>query len=110
MTNLGEASYVLGIESSRNQEKGVLGLSQKNYIEKVLQRSNMQGCGGTDMPISKVDKLSKEQAPRTEQKKIEMSDKPYASLVGGLMYAQVCTRPDITFTISVLGRFQSNLG
>ena len=26
------------------------------------------------------------------------------------MYAQVCTRPDIAFPISVLGRFQSNPG
>ncbi|CAL2271583.1 unnamed protein product [Prunus armeniaca] len=43
-----------------NREKWVLGLSQKNYIEKVLQRFNMQGCGGTDMPISKVDNLSKD--------------------------------------------------
>ncbi|CAL8168840.1 unnamed protein product [Prunus armeniaca] len=60
MTDLGEASYVLGIEISKNREKWVLGLSQKNYIEKVLQRFNMQGCGGTDMPISKVDNLSKD--------------------------------------------------
>ncbi|KAI5317681.1 hypothetical protein L3X38_037388 [Prunus dulcis] len=66
MTDLGEASYVLGIEISRNREKRVLGLSQKNYIEKVLQRFNMQGCGGTDMPISKAHNLSKEQALRTE--------------------------------------------
>ncbi|CAL9021467.1 unnamed protein product [Prunus brigantina] len=110
MTDLGEATYVLGIEISRNREKGTLGLSQKNYIEKVLQRFNMLGCGGTDMPISKGDKLSREQAPRTEQEKAEMSDKPYASLVGSLMYAQVCTRPDIAFPISVLGRFQSNPG
>ncbi|KAM1899939.1 hypothetical protein ACFX14_028942 [Malus domestica] len=39
-----------------------------------------------------------------------MDEKPYASLVGSLMYAQVCTRPDLSFTISVLGRFQSNAG
>ena len=26
------------------------------------------------------------------------------------MYAQVCTRPDLAYAISVLGRFQSNLG
>ncbi|KAM1467715.1 hypothetical protein ACFX2I_032779 [Malus domestica] len=39
-----------------------------------------------------------------------MKDKPYASLVGNLMYAQVCTRLDLAFAVSVLGRFQSNLG
>ncbi|XP_060965473.1 secreted RxLR effector protein 161-like [Cannabis sativa] len=33
---------------------------------------------------------------------------PYASLVGSLMYAQVCTRPDITFVVGVLGRYLSD--
>lgn len=39
-----------------------------------------------------------------------MQSRPYASLVGSLMYAQVCTRPDIAFVVSLLGRFQSNAG
>ena len=35
---------------------------------------------------------------------------PYASAVGSLQYAQVCTRPDLTFVTGLLGRFQSNPG
>ena len=35
---------------------------------------------------------------------------PYASAVGSLMYAQVCTRPDIAFAVGMLGRYQSNPG
>ncbi|XP_068331474.1 secreted RxLR effector protein 161-like [Pyrus communis] len=62
------------------------------------------------MPISKGDKLSNEQCPTNNLEKEAMQDKPYASLVGSLMYAQGCTRPDLAFTISVLGRFQSNAG
>lgn len=37
-----------------------------------------------------------------------MKDKPYASLVDSLMYAQVCTRPDIAFAVGILGRYQIN--
>ena len=37
-----------------------------------------------------------------------MKNIPYASIVGSLMYAQVCTRPDIAFAIGMLGRYQSN--
>ena len=33
---------------------------------------------------------------------------PYSSLVGSLMYAQVCTRPDIVFVVGLLGRYLSN--
>ena len=35
---------------------------------------------------------------------------PYASAVGSLMYAQVCTRPDLAFVTGMLGRYQSNPG
>jgi len=39
-----------------------------------------------------------------------MSKIPYASVVGSLMYAMVCTRLDITDAIGVVSRFLSNLG
>ncbi|WJZ99930.1 hypothetical protein VitviT2T_018335 [Vitis vinifera] len=35
---------------------------------------------------------------------------PYASAIGSLMYVQVCTRPDITFIVNILGRYLSNPG
>lgn len=56
MKDLGEASHVLGIEIKRDKKRGLLGLSQKVFIEKVLKRFNMSSCGTTDMPISKGDK------------------------------------------------------
>ena len=39
-----------------------------------------------------------------------MKNIPFASTVGSLMYAQVCTRPDIAYAVGVLGRYQSNPG
>ena len=35
---------------------------------------------------------------------------PYSSVVGSLMYAQVCTRLDIAFVVYVLGRYLSDFG
>ena len=35
---------------------------------------------------------------------------PYSSVVGSLIYAQTCTRPDISFVVGMLGRYQSNPG
>ena len=32
----------------------------------------------------------------------------YSSIVGSLMYVQVCTRPDIVFVVGVLGKCLSN--
>ena len=41
MKDLGEASFVLGIEIHRDRRNGVLGLSQEAYLEKVLNKYNM---------------------------------------------------------------------
>ena len=35
---------------------------------------------------------------------------PYASTVGSLMYAMVCTWPDIGYVVGVVSRFMSNPG
>ena len=35
---------------------------------------------------------------------------PYASAVGSLIYAQTCTRLDISFVVGMLGRYQSDPG
>ena len=32
----------------------------------------------------------------------------YSSIMGSLIYAQVCTRPDIAFVVDVLGRYLSD--
>lgn len=53
MTYLGEASYVLRIEISRDRERGFLGLSQKGYIEKVFKRFNMSNCAGGEVPVAR---------------------------------------------------------
>ncbi|KAH9657228.1 Integrase catalytic domain-containing protein [Citrus sinensis] len=48
--------------------------------------------------------------PDNDVDKARMQTVPYASVVGSLMYAQVCTRPDIAFPVGVLGRYLSNPG
>ena len=40
----------------------------------------------------------------------KMQKIPYASVVGSLMYAQICTRPDKAFIVGMLGRYLSNPG
>jgi hypothetical protein len=110
MKDLGEASYVLGIEIHRDRSKGVLGLSQKAYFERVLKKFNMHKCSGSPAPVVKGDKFGTFQCPRNQIETDQMKSVPYASVVGSIMYAQVCTRPDLAFITGMLGRFQSNPG
>ncbi|XP_066333944.1 secreted RxLR effector protein 161-like [Miscanthus floridulus] len=39
-----------------------------------------------------------------------MSKVPYASAVGSIMYAMICTRPDVSFALSVVSRYQADPG
>ena len=54
--------------------------------------------------------MSAEQCPKTQEEEEDMSRVPYASAVGILMYAMVCTRPDIAHAVGVLSRFMLKLG
>ena len=58
MKDLGEASFVLGIEIHRNRSCRLLGLSQRAYVDRVLERFNMQLCKPGIAPVCKGDKLS----------------------------------------------------
>jgi hypothetical protein len=109
MKDLGEASYVLGIEIHQDRRKGVLGLSQKSYIEKVLKKLNMHKCNPMLALIIKGVKFGKFQCPRNQYEINEMKLVSYASAVGNLMYAQVCARPDLAFVTGMLGRYKKIL-
>ena len=110
MKDLGNASFLLGIQIYRDHSRGILGLSQKAYIDKVLSRFGMSNCAPGDTPVAKGDKFSLHQCPKNELEKKDMERFPYASAVGSLMYAQVCTRPDIAYIVGMLGRYLSNPG
>ena len=85
-------------------------LSQKTYIEKVLKKYNMHKCSASPAPIVKGDKFGKFQCPKNEYEAAQMKSIPYASAARSIMYAQVCTRPDLAFVTGMLGKFQSNPG
>nr|KYP76513.1 Retrovirus-related Pol polyprotein from transposon TNT 1-94 [Cajanus cajan] len=52
--------------------------------------------------------LPKEHSPKMDEDKAVMAKVPYAFAVGSLMYAMVCTRPNITHVMGVVSRFMSN--
>ncbi|RVX15691.1 Retrovirus-related Pol polyprotein from transposon TNT 1-94 [Vitis vinifera] len=108
MKDMGEASYVIGIKIHRDRFKGILGLSQETYINKVLERFRMKNCSPSVSPIVKGDRFNLNQCPKNDLEMEQMKNIPYAYAVGSLMYAQVCTRPDIAFAVGMLGRYQSN--
>eukprot|EP00253_Pinus_taeda_P030762 PITA_30762 len=62
------------------------------------------------VPIPVDVRLSAKQCPKTQEEEEDMSRVPYASPIGSLMYAMVCTRLDIAHVVGVLSRFMSKPG
>ncbi|KAJ9553104.1 hypothetical protein OSB04_017149 [Centaurea solstitialis] len=54
--------------------------------------------------------LSKTQCPVSSQDQDRMKSVPYASAIGSIMYAMLCTRPDVAYSVSVTSRYQQNPG
>ncbi|KAL2253255.1 UNVERIFIED_CONTAM: Retrovirus-related Pol polyprotein from transposon TNT 1-94 [Sesamum indicum] len=80
MKDLGEARQILGMKITRDKGAGKLWLSQSDYIEK------------------------------TDSERAKMRVTSYASAIGSLLYAMICTRPDIAHAVGVVSRFMSNPG
>lgn len=108
MKNLETAKKILGMEIHRDRNGGTLFLSQKKYIEKVLECFSMQNSKPIDTPLATYFKLLGAFSPQTKKEVEYMSNVPYASAVGSLMYAIVCTRPDIAHDVSVVSRYMAN--
>jgi len=60
------------------------------------------------IPLVGHFKLSSKQCPQLPVEEKEMSRVPYASAVGSLIYAMLCTRPDLTYAVSTVSRFISD--
>ena len=110
MKDLGKAANILRIKIYRDRSKRLIGLSQSTYIDKVLKRFSMQDSKRGYLPMSHGITLIKSQCPNTKDERERMSKIPSASAKGSIMYAMLCTRPDVYYDLSIKSRYQSYPG
>ena len=110
MKDLGEAAYILGIKIYRDRSRRLIGLPQSTYLDKILKKFKMDQAKKGFLPVLQGVKLSKTQCPTNAEDREKMKDVPYDSAIGSIMYAMLCTRPDVCLDISLTGRYQSNPG
>ena len=48
--------------------------------------------------------------PKSDEDAMKMVNVPYANAIGSLMYAMVCSRPDIAYLLSVFSKYMANPG
>ena len=109
LDDLGMVKNILGMEVER--EQSILYLSQNKYLNKQLLKFQvpLTPQQRKAVPITKsvyaevVDTNSKRSASVLDRKEY-----PFRSLIGGLLYANICSRPDINFALSTLASHNSD--
>ena len=101
MKDMGVADVILGIRIKRRD--GHLILSQEHYIEKILKKFNQFNSTSVSTPYDS-------HAPLGTNTGRVVSQLEYSRVIGSLMYAMTCRRPDITFAVGKLSRYTSNPG
>ena len=105
MKDLGNVSFLLGMEVVRHRNARTLELKQTAYIRQVLQRFGMENCKPVSTPAesgqlqasaaSRGGQPNTAAATRGAKGAADGQDTQYMALVGSLLYAATVTRPDI---------------
>ncbi|KAL4282316.1 hypothetical protein GQ457_03G017520 [Hibiscus cannabinus] len=110
MKDLGEAAYILGVKIYRDRSRRLLGLSQSTCIDKVLKRFRIEESKKGFLPMRHGISVSKEMCPSMLQERERMSQIAYASTIGSIMYAMICTRLGLPYALSMSSQYQANPG
>ena len=104
MSDMGDVSRILGMNVTRDREKGTITVNQKGYTEDVVQRYGMKSCNpvytpgvGPELSLSQPkEKLLNEEEKRR-----------YQAITGAVMYLAQLTRYDILYAVNQLARAMS---
>jgi len=99
--DLGSPRLLLGIEIQRDETTGQIKLFQDRYIKTILMRFGMSNCREVDNPCDHNVVLN------TTDGNTLAADIKYREAVGALLWASICTRPDIAFAVNNVARYVS---
>ena len=109
MNDLGEANKVLGIKIERDRDS--CKVSSKRVFEEgiaeVQHQWRYEFCKHT---IGFSFQVKSYMSPTSVEEREYTTHVPYASAVDNLMYAMMCTRPDLSQAISMVSRYMHEPG
>src|SRR5215216_3901659 len=108
MKDLGEAAYILSIKIYRDRSRHLIGLSQSTYLDKVLKKFKMDQSKKGFLSMLQGVKLSKTQSPTRAEDRERIKIIPYASAIGSIKYAMLCTRLVLCLTMSLARGYNSD--
>ncbi len=102
--DLGPLVCILGLQIEYLNNDTVR-IHQKKYIDRVIKTFKLQDTKNTDIPLQPNQKLTKELLTEDDELRNLIDSEKYRQAIGSLIYLLSSTRPDISYTVSVLSRF-----
>jgi hypothetical protein len=102
----GDMSSIIGMHITMDRAVRTISLDQGKYARELLDMHDMVECKQSCMPmdlgfLAAISKQTHVSLTGTDRD-------IYPSLLGSLHYAAVCTRPDISTALSILGSAHAN--
>ena len=110
MEDLGEVRYILGIKITRDRLARTITITQSAYIKAVIEKHLAEFDADVDdnsasTPMSTDARYVKVIGDQQTSSRLV---KAYQSAIGSIMFAKLCTRSDIAFSVAVLSKYASN--
>ncbi|KAK9114554.1 hypothetical protein Syun_021351 [Stephania yunnanensis] len=99
MSMMGELTYFLGLQIK--QSKHGIFINQAKYVRDMSKKFKFENLKACDTPSSSTIKMDKDQVGKPIDPKL------YRGMIGSLLYL-TASRPDITFSVCLCARFQSD--
>lgn len=99
--DLGQAKYLLGLEI--NSTESHISIGQSAYAQRILNRYGMADCNARKTPLD-----SGTYPLRNEDLEEPTRTQLYQQRVGSIGYLVIGTRPDLAFSVAMLGTFNAN--
>ena len=101
MTDLGKPELYLGFEITRDRNNQTLKINQRQFMQKILQKFNMQDSRQHSTPM-----VTKGNSTKQSQETGITSQAPYREAIGSLLYLSGGSRPDLSYSVNFLSRKQ----
>ena len=104
----GKLTSYLNIGISHDREMKTVSMSQERYIEELIEEYAIPTDPSIRAPMQENLKLSATEEESTTPRQLQYFAKfPYRKLIGAIIYLNVCTRPTISYAISILAQFNA---
>jgi transposase InsO family protein len=101
LRKLGDVEYFLGSEVIRDREKKTIIITQRKYAKSIVEMAGQADAKVRSTPVDANMRLSK------EGDDLMKDNSKYAEILGMLMYLSNGSRPDLSYSVSVLARFMA---